>query len=84
MASKKLIPRIQKVLGDEELSVSQIMTRLKKQNDSQKESSKRTTSFTTQQVSQIMRRKMFEKSGWCNKRGVNLWRNKYENNRRTI
>tara|TARA_B100001063_G_C16749380_1_gene549359 strand:+ start:803 stop:1036 length:234 start_codon:yes stop_codon:yes gene_type:complete len=76
MASKKLIPRIQKVLGDEELSVSQIMTRLKKQNDSQKESSKRTTSFTTQQVSQIMRRKMFEKADWCNKRGVNLWRNK--------
>tara|TARA_R100001463_G_scaffold108913_1_gene163456 strand:- start:59 stop:310 length:252 start_codon:yes stop_codon:yes gene_type:complete len=77
MPSKNLIPRIQEVLGDEELSVSQIMTRLKKQNDSQKESSKRTTSFTTQQVSQIMRRKMFEKAGWCNKRGVNLWRNKY-------
>ena len=77
MSSKKLIPRIQKALGDEELSVNQIMTRLKKENDSQKESSKRTTSFTTQQVSQIMRRKMFEKAGWCNIRGVNLWRNKY-------
>ena len=77
MASKKLIPRIQKALGDEELSVNQIMTRLKKENDSQKESSKRTTSFTTQQVSQIMRRKMFEKAGWCNIRGVNLCRNKY-------
>ena len=78
MPSKNLIPRIQEVLGDEELSVSQIMFRLKKQNDSQRESSKRTTSFTTQQVSQIMRRKMFEKAGWCNKRGVNLWRSKNE------
>jgi len=44
-----------------------------------RESSKRTTSFTTQQVSQIMKRKMFEKAGWCNKRAVNLWRNKNEN-----
>ena len=55
------------------------MTRLKKQNDEHRESSKRTTSFTTQQVSQIMKRKMFEKAGWCNKRAVNLWRNKNEN-----
>lgn len=76
MSSKILISRIQKVLDGKELSTNQIMLILKSQNDEIKESSKRGYSFTTQQIAQIMRRKMFEKAGWCNKRAVNLWRNK--------
>ena len=79
MPSKMLIPRIKKILisKGEEMTCYEIVQALKKNNDENKVSSKRTFSFTTQQVAQTLRiTKHFEKSGWCPKRGVNLWRNK--------
>jgi len=76
MVGKTLISRIQKVLEDKELSTLEIMELLKKENDSKKNSSKRVTSFTSNQIAQLMRRKQFEKCGWHKKHNSNLWRNK--------
>ena len=52
MVSKKLIPKIQKILTDKELSVREIMEYLKKENNTKRGSSNRTTSFTSNQVAQ--------------------------------
>ena len=76
MVSKVLIPKIQKILEGKELSVREIMEQLKKENNDKKGSSKRVTSFTSNQVAQIMRFKHFEKAGWSKKTNSNLWRNK--------
>lgn len=76
MVSKVLIPRIQKILEGRELSVREIMEQLKKENNERKDSSKRVSSFTSNQVAQIMRFKHFEKAGWSKKTNSNLWRNK--------
>jgi hypothetical protein len=76
MVSKVLIPKIQKILEGKELSVREIMEELKKQNNEKKNSSKRVSSFTSNQVAQIMRFKYFEKAGWSKKTNSNLWRNK--------
>ena len=76
MVSKVLIPKIQKILEGKELSVREIMEELKKQNNEKKASSKRVSSFTSNQVAQIMRFKHFEKAGWSKKTNSNLWRNK--------
>ena len=76
MVSKVLIPKIQKILEGKELSVREIMEELKKQNNEKKNSSKRVSSFTSNQVAQIMRFKHFEKAGWSKKTNSNLWRNK--------
>lgn len=76
MVNSTLISRIQKVLADKELSTAEIMELLKKENDERKNSSKRVTSFTSNQIAQLMRRKHFEKCGWHKKHNSNLWRNK--------
>mgnify|MGYP003132254561 FL=1 len=76
MVSKVLIPKIQKILEGKELSVREIMEELKKQNNEKKGSSKRVSSFTSNQVAQIMRFKHFEKAGWSKETNSNLWRNK--------
>ena len=76
MVSKSLVPKIQKILEGKELSVREIMEELKKQNNEKKGSSKRVSSFTSNQVAQIMRFKHFEKAGWSKKTNSNLWRNK--------
>jgi len=76
MVSKSLVPKIQKILEGKELSVREIMEELKKQNNEKKGSSKRVSSFTSNQVAQIMRFKHFEKAGWSKETNSNLWRNK--------
>ena len=70
MVNTTLISRIQKVLADKELSTYEIMELLKKENDARKNSSKRVTSFTSNQIAQL------EKCGWHKKHNSNLWRNK--------
>lgn len=78
MVNTTLISRIQRVLADKELSTAEIMELLKKENDERKNSSKRVTSFTSNQIAQLMRRKHFEKCGWHKKHNSNLWRNRDE------
>lgn len=76
MVNSTLISRIQKVLADKELSTAEIMELLKKKMTKGKTLAKEVTSFTSNQIAQLMRRKHFEKCGWHKKHNSNLWRNK--------
>jgi len=72
------LKRLTEALGDEILTVNDIMRKLKSKEN-------RTTSFTTYQLSQLLRKKQFEKVGFCKVNKQTLWRNKNEkNNGRTI
>ena len=63
------LKRLEKALGDETLTINDIMRKLKNQE-------KRTTSFTTYQLANLLRRKQFEKVGFCKENKQALWRNK--------
>ena len=64
------LKRLEKALGDETLTINDIMLKLKNQET-------RTTSFTTYQLANLLRKKQFEKVGFCKKNKQALWRNKY-------
>ncbi|WP_273072569.1 hypothetical protein [Marinobacter sp.] len=63
------VKRIEQALGDETLTINEIILKLKNQE-------KRTTSFTTYQLANLLRRKQFEKVGFCKASKQALWRNK--------
>ena len=61
--------RLEEALGDETLTINDIMRKLKTKEN-------RTTSFTTYQLANLLRRKQFEKVGFCKANKQALWRNK--------
>ena len=79
MRTRKLVYRIEKILQDKEMTCKEIMAELEKETQPN-----RTNSFTSNQIGQLLRNKRFEKNGWCKIHNTNIWRNKNENNKRTI
>tara|TARA_Y100000816_G_scaffold281303_1_gene255684 strand:- start:1012 stop:1230 length:219 start_codon:yes stop_codon:yes gene_type:complete len=63
------VKRLEQALGDETLTINEIILKLKNQE-------KRTSSFTTYQLANLLRRKQFEKVGFCKANKQALWRNK--------
>jgi len=74
MRTRQLVYRIENILQGREMTCKEIMTELNKENDDKRGSSKRTTSFTSNQIAQLLRNKRFEKNGWCKKHNTNIWR----------
>jgi len=78
MRTRKLVYRIESVLQGKEMTCKEIMVELNKENSRKRNSSNRVTSFTSNQIAQLLRNKRFEKIGKCNINDVNIWRNKNE------
>ena len=76
MKTQKLVFRMIDILQDKEMTCKQIMFILNKQNNEKRNSSNRVTSYTSNQVGQLLRNKRFEKCGFCKKHNSNIWRNK--------
>ena len=79
MRTRQLVYRIVDILQEKEMTCKEIMLELHKQNNEKRNSSKRVTSFTSNQIGQLLRNKRFEKAGFCKKHQSNIWRNKNEN-----
>lgn len=79
MRTRKLVLRMEKILENKEMTCKQIMTALHIENDKKRNSSNRVTSYTSNQVGQLLRNKRFEKCGFCKKHKSNLWRTKHDN-----
>ena len=79
MKTRKLVYRIIDILQEKEMTCKEIMIILHKQNNEKRNSSNRVTSYTSNQVGQLLRNKRFEKCGFCKKHNSNIWRNKNEN-----
>ena len=76
MRTRKLVFRITDILQDNEMTCKQIMSVLNEQNNKKRNSSNRVTSYTSNQVGQLLRNRRFEKCGFCKKHNSNIWRNK--------
>lgn len=76
MRTRKLVFRIMDILQGKEMTCKQIITVLNEQNNKKRNSSNRVTSYTSNQVGQLLRNKRFEKCGFCKKHNSNIWRNK--------
>lgn len=63
------LKRLTEALGDETLTINDIMRKLKTKEN-------RTTSFTTYQLANLLRKKQFEKVGFCKANKQALWRNR--------
>ena len=75
MKTQKLVYRIVDILQDKEMTCKEIMLVLNTQNNKKRNSSNRVTSYTSNQVGQLLRNKRFEKAGFCKKHNSNIWRN---------
>jgi len=75
MRTRQLVYRIQNILHDKEMTCKEIMAELEKENQTRRPSN-RTTSYTSNQIAQLLRNKRFEKCGWCKIHNSNIWRNK--------
>jgi len=76
MRTRNLVYRIENILQGKEMTCKQIMLALNQENDKKRNSSNRVTSFTSNQIAQLLRNKRFEKAGFCKKHKSNIWRNK--------
>jgi len=76
LKTKKLVFRIVSVLQNKEMTCKEIMVILNDENNKKRNSSNRVTSYTPNQIGQLLRNKRFEKAGFCKKHKSNIWRNK--------